>query len=51
MYYNELFNGNYDQSNIFNIDSEEDLVKSLNGITNIDNLSNWYKSVEKFIEK
>lgn len=30
---------------------EEDLVKSLNGITNIDNLSNWYKSVEKFIEK
>lgn len=51
MYYNELFNGDYDQSNIFDIDSEEQLIKSLNGITNIDNLPNWYKSVEKFIEK
>lgn len=51
IFFDELFNGGFDKNNAFNIKTEEELVKSLNGINNIGNLPNWHKSVDKFIEK
>ena len=50
-FFEELFNNGYDENNVFKINNEEELVTSLNGITSIDNLPNWDKNVDKYIEK
>ena len=50
-YFDELFNNGYNKTNIFNINSEEQLVQSLTGIKSMEQLSTWYNSVDKFIDK
>jgi len=50
-FFDELFNSGYNKENVFTIDNEEDFVQCLSGIKSIEQLDNWYNSVDKFIEK
>lgn len=50
-YYEKLFTKGYTCDNIFDIKTEEDFIGALNGIKSMDDISNWDKSVLKFIEE
>lgn len=49
-YFSDLFTKNYDELSVRNINSLSILVDALNGITKPEDINNWYKKVESFIE-
>lgn len=50
-FFQELFVKSYDKSRVMNIDTQVDLVDSLSNITKYEDLQNWHKKVDNFIEK
>jgi len=50
-FFEELFVKGYDKEKILNINTEDELTNSLSGITKYEDLPNWYKKVDSFIEK
>lgn len=49
-FYMELFTKGYDEEEIKKISSKEELVTALNGISKYEDINNWYKKVNSFID-
>lgn len=50
-FYIELFTKGYDKENVKKINSKEELVLALNGISKYEDINNWYKKVDNFINE
>lgn len=49
-FYSELFTQKYNKENIMTIKSKETLVSALNGISKYEDINNWLKKVQTFID-
>lgn len=50
-FYTELFTKGYDVEKVKKINSREELILALNGISKYEDLNNWYKKVDNFIDE
>lgn len=50
-FFEELFVKEYNKEKVLNINTLDELINSLSGITRYEDLPSWYKKVDNFIEK
>ena len=50
-YFEDLFTKDFNETNILGIDVESDLVAALNGITKYEDIKQWHRKVDGFIEE